>query len=65
LTTSARPSILNSLNSVIARWASSSLPISTNPNPRARPVAMSRMMRALSTVPARLKSSVSSASPVW
>src|SRR5687767_3781153 len=64
LTTSGRPSILNSFSSEIAFCASSSLAISTNPNPRARPVAMSRMMRALSTVPARLKSSVSSVSPV-
>src|SRR6185295_4387078 len=54
-----------SFSSLMARWASSSVAISTNPNPRARPVAMSRMMRALSTVPARLNNSVSSASPVW
>jgi hypothetical protein len=58
-TVSARPPIWNWLNSDAAFCASSSVAISTNPNPRARPVAMSRMMRALSTVPARLKSSVS------
>src|SRR5579864_6900889 len=48
----------------MAFCASSSDPISTNPNPRARPVAMSRMTVTFSTAPARANSSWSSASPV-
>ena len=56
-TTSARPSICCSCNWVIAFCASSSVAISTNAKPRARPVAMSRMTRTLSTLPARPNSS--------
>src|SRR5438552_9738879 len=64
LTVRPRPPIWYAFNSVIARCASSSVLISTNANPRARPVAMSRITLTVSTVPARAKSSWSSVSPV-
>ena len=63
LTVNARPPIWNWLNSEAAFCASSSVDISTNAKPRARPVAASRMTRTDSTVPALLNSSCSSASP--
>src|SRR3954464_1986822 len=64
LTVSARPPIWNWLSSVAAFCASSSVDISTNAKPRARPVAASRITRTDSTLPALLNSSCSSASPV-
>ena len=63
-TVSARPPIWNWFSSLAAFCASSSVDISTNANPRARPVAASRMTRTDSTVPALLNSSCNSASPV-
>src|SRR5207344_1492188 len=63
-TVSARPPIWNWLNSDAAFCASSSVDISTNAKPRARPVAASRITRTDSTLPALLNSSCSSASPV-
>src|SRR5437868_15423660 len=45
-------------------FRSSSVLISTKANPRARPVAMSRITFTVSTVPARANRSWSSASPV-
>src|SRR5262245_31390493 len=64
LTVRLRPPIWNWLNSVAAFCASSSVAISTNANPRARPVAASRITRTASTFPALLNSSCNSASPV-
>ena len=46
---------LERFSSVAAFCASSSVDISTNANPRARPVAASRMTRTDSTVPALLE----------
>jgi hypothetical protein len=57
LTARPRPPSWYAFSSLIAFCASSSVLISTNANPRARPVAMSRMTLTVSTVPARAKSS--------
>ena len=59
-TRSFRPSTSLSLNSSIARAASSSLPNSTNAKPRERPVSRSVPMWTLTTFPAGAKASVSS-----
>lgn len=48
----------------MATFASSSVPISTNPNPFERPVALSMMIFALTTAPADAKSPFRSASVV-
>src|SRR5688572_14680780 len=56
-TVSVRPPSCDSCSSVIAFCAPSSVAISTNPKPRARPVAMSRMTVTDSTGPTRSNNS--------
>lgn len=48
----------------MAAFASSSVPISTKPNPLERPVALSMMILALTTFPAGAKMALSSVSVV-